>query len=127
MLPTFELLTPVDDLVVPGDLLGEAAHEKAAGATMSAYGIAEGQLVLTEWNGCLHEVIYQTPRVTVGEAQERNEQLFIHYGGGQAWQEIMDNGFGKVYRSADMQRYALWSYAMDFSTFGTMQFDAVKW
>jgi len=126
MLPTFELLTPANELVVPGDLLDEAEDEKIVGATVRTYSIAEGQLVLTEWNGRLHEVIYQTPRDTAGEVQDRNEQLFIHYGGGQAWREILDNGFGKTYRSVDMERYALWSYVMDFSTFGTMQFHAVR-
>jgi len=39
----------------------------------------------------------------------------------------LDNGFGKTYRTVDMERYALWSYAMDVATFGTMQFHAVKW
>ena len=126
MLPIFELLTPLDEVLVPGDLLEEAADENVVGATVSTYGIAEGQLILTVWNGCLHEVIYQTPRAA-GEAQHRDEQLFIHYGGGHAWREILDNGFGKTYRRVDMERYALWSYAMDVATFGTMQFHAVKW
>jgi hypothetical protein len=53
--------------------------------------------------------------------------LFAHYGDGQPYDEILDNGFGKTYRRADMQRYALWSYAMDFTTIGTMEFHAVKW
>jgi hypothetical protein len=34
---------------------------------------------------------------------------------------------GKTYRRADMERYALWSYVMDYTTFGTVGFHAVKW
>jgi hypothetical protein len=26
-----------------------------------------------------------------------------------------------------MERYALWTYAMDYTTVGTMEFHAVKW
>jgi hypothetical protein len=39
--------------------------------------------------------------------------------------EILDNGFGKTYRREDMRRFALWSYAMDCVTFGTMEFHEV--
>ena len=31
------------------------------------------------------------------------------------------------YRRADMERYAPWSYSMDYTTVGTMEFHAVKW
>jgi hypothetical protein len=127
-LPIFELLTPVDELDVRGELLSDAADEKIAGGIVKKYGIPEGTLIMTVWNGRLHEVIYQTPRRTPdGIVRDRNEWLFKHYGDGHAWREIVDNGFGKVYDRVDGERYALWSYMMDISTFGTKEFHAVRW
>jgi hypothetical protein len=127
VLPVFELLTPIDALKAPGPLVHSLPHEKAAGATVQAYEIEAGRILLTVWNGVLHEVIYQTPMEFEEESRRRNVTLFRHYGGGQKWNELLDNGFGKTYRRADMQRYALWSYAMDFNTFGTMAFHEIKW
>ena len=40
---------------------------------------------------------------------------------------MLDNGFGKTYRRADEQCFALWSYAMDYTTIGTMEFHEVMW
>lgn len=79
--------------------------------------------------GCqtLTEVIYRTPAESVEDASRRNDWLFAHYGQGDGWTEILDNGFGRTYRRTDQQRYALWSYAMDITTFGTMGFHQVKW
>ncbi|WP_240330540.1 hypothetical protein [Streptomyces sp. CB09001] len=56
-------------------------------------------------------MIYQTAAESEAEASRRNERLFAHYGRGEGWTEIVDNGFGKTYRSADERQYALWSYA----------------
>jgi hypothetical protein len=75
----------------------------------------------------LHEVIYQTPAEDDAASADRNAALFAHYGDGHPFNEILDNGYGKTYRRADMERYALWSYAMDYTTVGTMAFHAVKW
>ena len=127
MIPTFDLLRPAHDVTLPGELVDDAAHDKAAGARTLIYEIAEGRVLLTIWKDRLHEVIYQTPVASASGAHRRNNQLFEHYGAGQPWKEMLDNGFGKTYRRADMERYALWSYAMDFTTFGTMEFHAVKW
>ena len=127
MLPLLQLLTPIDDLEPPGDLAAAEAHEKLEGAVVRTYEIDDGRLLLTFWNGQLHEVIYQTPLDSEKDSLRPNKRLFEHYGEGQKWNEILDNGFGKVYRRADMQRFALWSYTMDFNTFGTMAFHEVKW
>ncbi len=127
MLPVFKLLTPIDALKAPGSIIESEPHEKAAGATVHVYEIDSGRVLLTAWNGLLHEVIYQTPMEFEDESHRRNEMLFKHYGEGHEWNELLDNGFGKTYRRADMQRYSLWSYAMDFNTFGTMAFHEVKW
>ena len=73
----------------------------------------------------MHCVIYQAPLGDETAIESRNAGLFEHYGEGQEWDEILDNGFGKTYRREDMRRFALWSYAMDFVTFGTMEFHEV--
>lgn len=123
-LPLFRLLEPCEGLALPGALVWERPHEKAAGACQRCYAIPEGHVVLTTWQGLLHEVIYQTPADDDAAAARRNAALSAHYGEGQLFREVVDNAFGKVYRRADMNRYALWSYAMDFTTFGTMEFHA---
>ncbi|MDI3405584.1 hypothetical protein [Streptomyces cavernicola] len=126
-LPLPELLRTPDEVRIPGDLEFSDHHEKAADAVMYGYAVAGGHMLLTFWHARLHEVIYQTPAESDEDASRRNDRLFAHYGQGDRWNEIVDNGFGKTYRRADEQRYALWSYAMDFTTFGTMEFHQVKW
>lgn len=126
MLPVFKLLTPIETFEVLGPAVESEPHEKVAGATVQVYEIEAGRVLLTIWNGVLHEVIYQTPMEFADESDRRNDALFRHYGEGHKWNELLDNRFGKTYRRADMQRYALWSYAMDFNTFGTMAFHEVE-
>jgi hypothetical protein len=121
------LLEPADAIAKPGELVWEGPHEKVAGAYQCRYEIPEGYVILTTWQSKLHEVIYQTPADDEAASADRNAALFAHYGDGHPFNEVLDNGFGKTYRRADMQRYALWSYAMDFTTVGTMEFHAVKW
>jgi hypothetical protein len=100
--------------------LGRAARKgRGEGAYQRRYEIAEGHVILTAWHGKLHEIIYQTPADDDEDAAERNESLFAHYGDGYECNEILDNGFGKTYRRADLERNALWSYAMDYTTIGT--------
>ena len=125
-LPLFSLLTPSDDVVTPGSLVASEPHEHAKGGVVTGFDIPEGRIILTYWKGQLHEVIYQTPHKSRRSALERNEYLFLHYGQGLTWTEVLDNGFGKSYRRHDLERYALWSYAMDYVTFGSMQFHEVK-
>ncbi|MFI7006655.1 hypothetical protein [Streptomyces sp. NPDC050145] len=96
-------------------------------AVVYGYEVDGGRMLLTFWHDRLHEVIYQTPAEAEEGSASRNERLFAHYGQGDGWNEVVDNGFGKTYRRADQQRYALWSYAMDFTTFGTMEFHQVRW
>lgn len=127
ILPIFRLLDPADALAEPGELVWEGPHEKVAGAFERQYTIPGGHVVLTIWRDHLHEVIYQTPADDRAAAVKRNEDLFAHYSDGHAFIEILDNGFGKTYRRSDKQRYALWSYSMDFTTIGTMEFHAVEW
>jgi hypothetical protein len=126
-LPLYSLGAAVDSIVAPGELVWEGPHEKAEGGYQRRYKIPEGHVILTTWKGKLHEVIYQTPADNEKASADRNVALFAHYGEGQAFNEVLDNGFGKTYRRADLLRYALWSYAMDYTTIGTMQFHAVKW
>ena len=125
-LPLFRLLDAAGDIPDPGDLVWEGVHDKAEGAYQQRFEIEEGFIILTVWQGRLHEVIYQTPADDDGASAKRNEALFAHYGDGHRFNEVPDNGFGKTYRRTDMQRYALWSYAMDYTTVGTMEFHAVK-
>lgn len=125
-LPLFQLLSPWRFVECPGELIEEAPHKKAARAYDRCYEIAEGHCILTEWNGLLHCVIYQTPVEDEVVRASRNAMLFDHYGEGLDWRELVDNGFGKIYRRADMRRFALWSYYMDYNTFGTMEFNDVR-
>jgi hypothetical protein len=111
----------------PGELIETIAHEHAQGAVVRRYSVPEGAVLVTMWRGVVHEVIYQTPCETDEESAIRNDRLFVHYGEGQQWNEILDNGFGKTYRRADLERFALWSYVMDIVTFGTMAFHEIRW
>jgi len=126
-LPLFRLLEDADGITPPGELVWEGPHHKAAGVHEQRFEIAEGHVILTTWQGKLHSVIYQTPAEDDAGAARRNKELFAHYGDGHTFNEILDNGFGKTYRRADMERFALWSYAMDYTTLGTMEFHAVMW
>jgi hypothetical protein len=126
-LPLFLLLTPIRGASEPDSLEWEAPHEQAASACNRCYRIAEGHVILTEWQRILHCVIYQTPLTNGVAIESRNLELFEHYGEGFTWKEILDNGFGKTYRREDMHRFALWSYAMDYNTFGSMEFHQVMW
>lgn len=126
-LPKFQLLENAENVSPPGELVFEGPHDSAPGALDQRYEIAEGHIILTTWQGKLHCVIYQTPTDDEDESLERNAKLFAHYGDGQPFNEILDNGFGKTYRRSDMQRFALWSYAMDYTTIGTMEFHEVMW
>jgi hypothetical protein len=122
VVPTSMIDLLVSDYDPPGRLVDTVAHEHVAGAIVRSYEVPDGQLLLTEWQGVVHEIIFQTPGDHPADSQRRNQALFAHYGDGHQWNEILDNGFGKVYRRADMQRYAKWSYAMDITTIGTMAF-----
>lgn len=126
-LPLLELLCAADEVRIRGDLESSNPHEKAADAVVDRYVVGGGRMLLTFWRARLHEVIYQTPAESEEDTSRRNDRLFAHYGHGDGWNEILDNGFGKTYRRTDHQRYALWSYVMDFTTFGTMEFHQVKW
>lgn len=126
-LPLYTLLSTADSLALPGDIVWQGPHEKAEGAYERRFRIPEGHVILTTWQGHLHCVIYQTPLENEASIASRNARLFKHYGEGHDWNEVLDNGFGKIYRRADMQRFALWGYAMDFNTFGTMEFHEVMW
>ncbi|MFI7006443.1 hypothetical protein [Streptomyces sp. NPDC050145] len=126
-LPLLDLLCAAEEVRVLGEPEASGRHEKAPDAVVDTYVIDGGRLLLTLWRGRLHEVIYQTPAESWEEASRRNDRLFAHYGQGGGWTEILDNGFGKTYRRADQRRYALWSYMMDVTTFGTMDFHQVKW
>ncbi|WP_327145928.1 hypothetical protein [Nocardia sp. NBC_01327] len=64
-------------------------------------------------------MIFQTPAESEAAAAERNACLFAHYGQGLGWNEVLDNGFGKTYEREDQQLFAMWSYAMDYTTIGT--------
>jgi len=126
-LPLLDLLTVLDELPDLGDFEWWQDHDKTPEAIVVSFRITNGRMLLTYWRSQLHEVIYQTPAASKDEAAQRNSSLFAHYGQGLGWSEILDNGFGKSYRRADGQRYALWSYAMDYTTIGTMAFHEVKW
>lgn len=126
-LPLLELLCTADEVRIPGDLESSNPHEKAPDAVVERYVVDGGGILLTFWRARLHEVIYQTPAESEEHAARRNDRLFAHYGQGDGWNEILDNGFGKTYRRADLQRYALWSYVMDATTIGTMEFHQVRW
>jgi hypothetical protein len=126
-LPLFQLLADTDHVLLIGKLIKEEPHEKVIDAYTQRFEIAEGHYILTFWHNKLHEVIYQTPMADKRNIDDRNKKLFSHYGDGKLFNEILDNGFGKTYRRTDMERYALWSYVMDFTTVGTMEFHPVKW
>jgi len=126
-LPLFTLLSSDYALPASSELVCEGPHEKAAEAYDRQFHIPEGCIILTTWRGELHRVTYQTPLEDDAAIQRRNAKLFDHYGEGKSWKEILDNGFGKTFRRSDMQRFALWSYVMDFNTFGTMEFHEIMW
>ena len=124
-LSTFALLQDPKALPAIGTFEREGPDEKAKGARNLYFTLPEGRVILTIWRKKLHCVTYQTPARTEKAALQRNAFLFDRYGDGRAWTEVLDNGFGKSYWRADQEVFALWSYAMDFNTFGTKAFHAV--
>ncbi|MDG9682361.1 hypothetical protein QC334_06340 [Streptomyces sp. DH18] len=76
--------------------------------------------------GRLHEVIYRTPADSVEEASRRNDRLFVLWTGRRLDRDSRQRFRQDLspYRSAAVR--ALWSYAMDITTFGTMGFHQVK-
>lgn len=126
-LPLFTLFAPEASVVPLGKLVWEGPHEHAKAAHVRRFEIIEGHVLLTTWKGRLHCVIYQTPLDDEIAIESRNAELFEHYGGGKAWDDGLDKGFGKSYRREDLELFALWSYAMDYNTFGTMAFHEVMW
>jgi hypothetical protein len=126
-LPVFTLLQSSRSIKAPGKLVWKGRKGSTPRVYQRRYRIRQGHVILTTWKGKLHEVIYQTPLDDEASVINRNTELFKQYGDGEKWKEILDNGFGKTYRRSDKQCYALWSYAMDFNTFGTMEFHEIKW
>ncbi len=126
-LPTFRLPQDPKTLTIEGHLEEEGPHEKAPGAQDKCFKIQEGRIITTIWRKKLHCVIYQCPLENEKAIRARNTLLFAHYGEGLDWKEVLDNGFGKSYWRADKKLFALWSYAMDFNTFGTQDFHKVMW
>jgi hypothetical protein len=86
-----------------------------------------GRVLIVVWKNEIHELIYQMPCRTKWGSRKRNTKLFNHYGEGFQFVEVLDNGFGKSYWREDKNLFALWSYAMDFTTIGTAEFHKVRW
>ena len=126
-IPRLQLETSIADLPSIGTLVWERPHKKAPGVFQRQYELPEGYIILSDWDGKLHEIIYQTPLEDEKLIDERNAMLFAQHAEGHSWDEILDNGFGKTYHRSDRMRFAMWSYAMDFNTFGTMAFHEIKW
>lgn len=126
-LPVLRLLTDVTQLEPPGHLVAQDRHEHVGEAEVSRYAIDAGTVLLTVWREVLHEVIYQLQPPTRQASESQRDWLLTAYGDGLLFNEILDNGWGKTYRREDMERFALWSYAADVTTVGTMSFHAVKW
>ena len=122
-LPMYDLMTARSLLKPVGTHLGSEADDRIAVAVCDYYEIPEGRIVLTIWKDQLHSVIYQTPLDLADASKLRNAALFRHFGEGHGWREILDNGFGKTFRRLDMTRFALWSYARDYTTFGTLEYN----
>lgn len=125
LLPVFLPLT--QDVTPPGREVYVGAHEHVSDACVRQYEVPQGHIVLTLWSGRLHEVVYRTPAASMEAARSKREELLGAYGDGHTFLEVLDNGFGKSYLRSDGERYALWSYTMDFVTVMTKDFRAVKW
>lgn len=126
-LQIFDIGGTFDPATVSGQLLESNPHEKAPGATTHKYETTEGNILLTEMDGILHEVSYQTPKLLPWRRRKKNRFLFSGYSPEVDWEEVLDNDFGKSYRSKDDRLFALWSYVMDYNTFGTMEFYGARW
>ena len=126
MLPIFNIGKEFDEQKVPGTLIETASYDKVNNAVVYRFKIDEGQVLLTVIAGILHEVVYQTPKLFPWSRKKKNKFLLSRYCEIAGWREILDNGFGKTYQSNDGEMCALWSYTMDFNTFGTMAFHEDK-
>ena len=127
MLPIFNIGGKFDEDQISGSLIEKKPHERSVGSEVYVYEIPQGNILLTVKDGILHEAIYQTPKLMPWSKKRKNHYLFSSYCCDSGWNEVFDNGFGKTYRSNNGQMYALWSYSMDFNTFGTMEFHDAKW
>lgn len=126
MLPIFKIGQELNESEIPGVFVAKEPCADVEGAETYTYKIEEGTILLTIFDGLLHEVIYQTPKKWPWSRRKKNKYLFSSYCSKSGWEERLDNGFGKIYRSNDGEMYALWSYAMDFNTFGTMAFHEIS-
>jgi hypothetical protein len=125
--PLLDLLAMESDLSVLGTSSGEKPQNNPEGAVQRLYSLPNGQIIVTLWQGRLHEVIYQTPCNEETDRVARNERLFAHYGEEQEWKLVRNDSFGKVYGRADDARYAFWSIRMDYLTFGSMAYHAQRY
>ncbi|MBY0418007.1 MAG: hypothetical protein K2W88_08115 [Pararheinheimera sp.] len=127
MLPTFDL----GDKFLPESLAGftfkEAPHGKIAGATVYTVEVMAGDILLITFGEVLHEIVYQTPSWFPWTRKRKLRKLFKSYSNGHDWAELMDNGFGKVFRRSDKMVGALTSRLMDYTTFHTEFWRSQKW
>ena len=127
MLPIFILGDEFNLKTLDGYVYEEKPHEKVDGAVVYKLEVGSGDVLLTIFNGFMHEIIYQTPSWFPWTRRKKNAYLFNSYSGGLRWVEFMDNGFGKVYDREDKKLYALTARILDYTTFGTSEWHAEKY
>ncbi|VUD52189.1 hypothetical protein TDB9533_01580 [Thalassocella blandensis] len=126
MLPVFELGEEFARENVPGTLVAMRPHDAVKGATVYRYRFKNGEILVTVASNRVQEVLYQMPCRMPWSKRKKNKFLFNHYSPVSDWDEVQDNGQGKIYRTLDGSRYAIWAYKYDHNTFGTMDFHEEK-
>ncbi|MET7641229.1 hypothetical protein [Streptomyces sp. NPDC005438] len=112
---------------MPGELGSSDPHEHAPDAVVDTYVVDGGRLLLTLWHGRPHEVIYQTPGGVRGGLRAARRPAVRALRTGPRLDRDPRQRFRQDLSPTDQRRYALWSHALDFTAFGTMEFPQVKW
>ncbi|TQV63798.1 MAG: hypothetical protein FNT15_02660 [Sulfurovum sp.] len=94
-------------------------YGKIKGAKCYKIKVLNGDVVLTEWNNKLHEVNYQTPLSDKKEQIDKLHYLLKMYEENSIWNEWLDNGFGKFYKTSSSKYHAIWAYPNDTVSFFT--------
>ena len=125
-LPLFELGSIFDKEKINIHFLSRELNENTENAFDYKFRIPEGDIILTEVNGILHQVIYQTQKWFILSRIFKRKKLMKSYLPNGSWKEVVNNNYGITCHSDDGLYYSLYSRIFDFNTFGTMEFQSMR-
>ncbi len=122
MIPIVGLHSDFDEALERfGEPVESERDESYAFAQQHTFEIDLGHIILTEWQGKVHQVIYWIYFQDEQLTEQKYKYLLDLYADGATWNRVLDNGFGYTYVRSDQKQYALYSYWADVSTFTTAE------